>query len=72
MAAGRSAVQRAPQPTNSQEIGLRVGDTVEHSVFGEGIIIDITGSGDKTEAVINFREKGRKHLLLAWAPLKKL
>ena len=72
MAAGRSVAQRPPQPTNSQEIGLRVGDTVEHSVFGEGIIIDITGSGDKTEAVINFREKGRKHLLLAWAPLKKL
>jgi DNA helicase-2/ATP-dependent DNA helicase PcrA len=72
MAAGRSAAQRPPQPTNSQEIGLRVGDTVKHSVFGEGIIIDITGSGDKTEAVINFREKGRKHLLLAWAPLKKL
>jgi DNA helicase-2/ATP-dependent DNA helicase PcrA len=72
MAAGRSAARRPPQPTNSQEIGLRVGDMVEHSVFGEGIIIDITGSGDKTEAVINFREKGRKHLLLAWAPLKKL
>jgi DNA helicase-2/ATP-dependent DNA helicase PcrA len=72
MAAGRSAAQRPPQPSNSQEIGLRVGDMVEHSVFGEGIIIDITGSGDKTEAVINFREKGRKHLLLAWAPLKKL
>jgi DNA helicase-2/ATP-dependent DNA helicase PcrA len=72
MAAGRSAALRPPQPTNSQEIGLRVGDMVEHSVFGEGIIIDITGSGDKTEAVINFREKGRKHLLLAWAPLKKL
>ena len=72
MAAGRSAASRPPQPTNSQEIGLRVGDMVEHSVFGEGIIIDITGSGDKTEAVINFREKGRKHLLLAWAPLKKL
>jgi DNA helicase-2/ATP-dependent DNA helicase PcrA len=72
MAAGRLAAQRPPQPTNSQEIGLRVGDMVEHSVFGEGIIIDITGSGDKTEAVINFREKGRKHLLLAWAPLKKL
>jgi len=72
MAAGRSVQNRPPQPSNSQEIGLRVGDMVEHSVFGEGIIIDISGSGDKTEAVINFREKGRKHLLLAWAPLKKL
>ena len=61
-----------PQPTNSQELGLRVGDKVEHPVFGEGIISDITGLGEKTEAVINFREKGPKHLLLAWSPLKKI
>ena len=61
-----------PQPTNSQELGLRVGDKVEHPVFGEGIISEITGLGEKTEAVINFREKGPKHLLLAWSPLKKI
>ena len=72
LAAGRSVPHRPPQQTNTQEIGLRVGDSVEHAVFGEGIVIDITGSGDKTEAVVNFREKGRKHLLLAWAPLKKV
>ncbi|MEY3167259.1 MAG: hypothetical protein RLZZ343_1062 [Actinomycetota bacterium] len=72
LAAGRSTPHRPPQQTNTQEIGLRVGDSVEHAVFGEGIVIDITGSGDKTEAVVNFREKGRKHLLLAWAPLKKV
>ncbi|GDX26611.1 DNA helicase [Actinomycetes bacterium] len=72
LAAGRSTPHRPPQQTNIQEIGLRVGDSVEHAVFGEGIVIDITGSGDKTEAVVNFREKGRKHLLLAWAPLKKV
>jgi DNA helicase-2/ATP-dependent DNA helicase PcrA len=41
-------------------------------VFGEGVIIDITGSGEKTEAVINFPARGKKHLRLAWAPLKKL
>lgn len=61
-----------PQPTNSQELGLRVGDKVEHPVFGEGIISDIIGLGVKTEAVINFREKGPKHLLLKWSPLKKI
>ena len=38
----------------------------------DGVIIDVTGTGDKTEAVINFRDRGRKHLLLAWAPLKKV
>ena len=39
--------------------------------FGEGVIIDISGAGDKAEAVINFAGVGTKHLSLAWAPLKK-
>jgi DNA helicase-2/ATP-dependent DNA helicase PcrA len=63
---------RAPQPTNSQDIGLKVGDDVAHPAFGEGVIIDISGAGEKAEAVINFAGVGQKHLALAWAPLKKL
>ncbi len=61
-----------PQPANSQELGLRVGDDVAHPAFGEGVIIDISGTGEKAEAVINFVGFGQKHLALAWAPLKKL
>ena len=73
LAAGSSAVPRRPQEqSDAHTLGLRIGDTVEHAVFGEGVIIDITGSGDKTEAVVNFAARGRKHLLLAWAPLKKV
>ena len=60
------------QPSNSQDLGLRVGDDVEHPAFGEGIILDIRGQGDEAEATIRFREAGTKHLSLAWAPLKKL
>jgi DNA helicase-2/ATP-dependent DNA helicase PcrA len=62
----------SPQPSNSQELGLRVGDDVAHPAFGEGVIIDITGAGEKAEAVVNFAGVGQKHLALAWAPLKKL
>ncbi len=62
----------APAPSNSQELGLRVGDDVAHPAFGEGVIIDISGTGEKAEAVINFAGVGQKHLALAWAPLKKL
>jgi DNA helicase II / ATP-dependent DNA helicase PcrA len=61
-----------PAPSNSQELGLKVGDDVAHPAFGEGVIIDISGVGDKAEAVINFAGVGQKHLALAWAPLKKL
>ena len=61
----------APQPSNSHELELRVGDDVEHPSFGDGVVIEITGSGEQAEAVINFAGAGAKHLALAWAPLKK-
>ena len=60
------------EPTNSQELGLEVGDQVEHPAFGGGTIIAIDGEGDKAEAGINFADGvGLKHLSLAWAPLTK-
>src|SRR6056297_234164 len=68
----RSGAQNAPQPANSQELGLKVGDDVEHPAFGEGVIIGISGAGEKAEATINFAGVGTKHLSLAWAPLKRL
>ena len=68
LAAGR----RQPAQSNAHDIGLRTGDDVEHPAFGEGVIIEIRGQGDRAEATIRFREAGTKHLSLAWAPLKKL
>ena len=70
--AAMASASRTPSPSNAQLIGLRLGDDVEHPAFGEGVIIDIRGQGDKAEATIRFRESGTKHLSLAWAPLKKL
>jgi len=67
-----NAGQRAVEASNAHLIALRVGDDVEHPAFGEGVIIEIRGQGDKAEATIRFRESGTKHLSLAWAPLKKL
>ena len=68
--AGRRPV--APTRSSSADIGLRTGDDVEHPAFGEGVILEIRGQGDKAEATIRFRDAGTKHLSLAWAPLKKL
>ncbi|MEO6627662.1 MAG: 3'-5' exonuclease, partial [Aquihabitans sp.] len=51
--------------------GFRVGEDVVHGKWGEGIVMDLRGSGDKTEITVNFPTVGQKVLLLAWAPLKK-
>jgi DNA helicase-2/ATP-dependent DNA helicase PcrA len=61
-----------PTLSGADSIGLRVGDDVMHNTFGEGVIIDIKGSGDKAEATVRFPGAGEKVLLLSWAPLKKL
>ncbi len=60
-----------PKPSGADQIGLQVGDDVSHGKFGDGVITAIEGSGDKAEAVVNFRGIGEKRLLLAWAPLTK-
>ena len=61
-----------PVPSGADAIGLRVGDDVRHNTFGEGVIIDMEGAGDKTQATVHFRDAGEKRLLLSWAPLEKL
>ena len=63
---------KGPQPSGADELGLKVGDDVRHAKWGEGVIIDITGSGDKAEARVRFPDAGEKHLLLSWAPLEKI
>ncbi len=63
---------RGPTPSGAEALGLKLGDDVRHPQFGEGVIIHVEGQGDKTEAVIRFRDVGEKRLLLSWAPLTKL
>jgi DNA helicase-2/ATP-dependent DNA helicase PcrA len=67
------AVAAPAQPRNTDHLAdLKVGDDVVHAIFGEGVVIEIRGSGEKAEVAVRFAERGTKHLALAWAPLKKL
>ncbi|MGI9029068.1 MAG: UvrD-helicase domain-containing protein [Ilumatobacteraceae bacterium] len=68
LAAGR---RNAPRPSDAHDLGLAIGDDVEHPAFGEGVIIDLRGHGESAEATVNFPGVGSKHLALAWAPLRK-
>jgi len=57
--------------TESYE-SLQVGDRVKHPKFGEGQVIQRTGSGDQTKLVVTFAEEGEKKLMARYANLKKL
>ncbi|HEV7886403.1 MAG TPA: 3'-5' exonuclease, partial [Acidimicrobiales bacterium] len=73
-AAIRGSLRRpgaAATSTGAEAMGLKAGDDVVHGKWGEGVVLEIVGGGDKAEAVIRFPGVGEKRLLLAWAPLKK-
>jgi DNA helicase-2/ATP-dependent DNA helicase PcrA len=61
-----------PAKTKGAEtLGLKIGDDVVHESWGEGVVLDLVGAGDRAEIVIRFPGVGEKRLLLAWAPLKR-
>ena len=50
----------------------RVGDLVRHDLFGVGTVLSVRGVDIQAEVIIDFDRSGRKALLLAWLPLRKL
>ncbi|MDP9389659.1 MAG: DNA helicase PcrA [Actinomycetota bacterium] len=70
-AALRGRVATPARTTGAEELALRVGEDVVHGKWGEGVVLEVIGSGDKAEAVVRFPGLGEKRLLLAWTPLKR-
>jgi len=65
----RPTVSAAAALTGRERNGYRIGQTVRHARFGEGVIIRLEGSGNDARAKINFGAQGIKELLLAVAKL---
>ena len=61
-----AATARATESRN----GYRIGQSVRHDRFGEGVIIKLEGSGADARAKINFGPQGVKELLLSIAKLQ--
>ena len=67
----RSATMEARTPTATvSDTDVSIGDRVRHTHWGEGVVKEIVGAGDRAEAVVIFDAHGSKRLLLAWAPLE--
>jgi DNA helicase-2/ATP-dependent DNA helicase PcrA len=49
---------------------FRLGQSVNHATFGEGVIVQFEGSGAHARVQVNFSEAGSKWLVLAYAKLQ--
>jgi DNA helicase-2/ATP-dependent DNA helicase PcrA len=67
----RSGKASPVKGTGGETLGLRPGEDVVHGKWGEGVVLDVSGEGDKAEALVHFPSVGDKRLLLSLAPLKR-
>jgi DNA helicase II / ATP-dependent DNA helicase PcrA len=67
--AGRVDPPSAPPRLAPSSSGLRVGQGVFHTKFGEGVVVTLEGSGSDARAQVNFGRHGMKWLALSVAKL---
>jgi DNA helicase-2/ATP-dependent DNA helicase PcrA len=66
-----TAVQ--PKASSLQATGsYKLGQRVSHAKFGEGVILQLEGSGAQERVQVNFKQAGVKWLMLAYAKLEIL
>ncbi|KTD61267.1 DNA helicase II [Legionella spiritensis] len=53
----------------AHESGLKLGQNVTHTKFGQGVVVNVEGSGAHTRVQVKFAEHGTKWLVLAYANL---
>jgi DNA helicase-2/ATP-dependent DNA helicase PcrA len=59
------------QGTGAEKLGLEAGETVVHAKWGEGLVTEVRGEGDRASATVRFPGLGDKQLLLHMAPIKR-
>ncbi len=52
------------------ETGFCLGQSVRHSLFGEGVILNFEGAGAQARVQVNFASEGTKWLMLGYAKLE--
>ena len=62
----------AKADTPPEDDGLRIGQRVHHGTFGEGVVLQCEGHGERARVQVNFRRDGSKWLMLGYAKLEPL
>ncbi|MYM65979.1 UvrD-helicase domain-containing protein [Pseudoduganella sp. FT55W] len=68
----KALAQKIASKAAEASSGWRLGQSVAHAKFGEGVIVNIEGSGNNARAQINFGAAGMKVLDLSIAKLERL
>ncbi len=69
---GHNIKQRSLRPSASSQqhsLGFRIGQTISHPKFGEGVILNFEGQGSQTKVQVQFADTGLKWLVAAYANL---
>ncbi len=73
------AVQRPYSTDNNESLfaeeetcGLRLGQRVAHGKYGEGVILQMEGGGERAKVEVNFPGVGAKWLMVGFANLQPL
>lgn len=69
-ASGRGAVAASGRGAGAHEVV--VGDVVVHDRYGEGVVLEVRGTGEKAEAQVRFSDASERWFLLSWAPLHRV
>ena len=66
------AVGRFRAPEEAAPGGVRLGARVRHGKFGEGVILNVEGSGAHARVQVSFERQGTKWLMVQYANLQPL
>ncbi|MBI2316861.1 MAG: UvrD-helicase domain-containing protein [Betaproteobacteria bacterium] len=67
--AWETPAKKMPVPREIGAMGYRIGQSVTHPKFGQGVVVSAEGSGTDTRLQINFGRQGMKWLALEYAKL---
>lgn len=59
-------------PKSSASDSFNIGDKVEHTKWGPGVVVAVKGSGDEAEISVAFPDQGIKKLIAKYAPIIKV
>ncbi len=60
------------QPSASQQYPYKIGQSVRHAKFGEGVVVSYEGNASDLAIKINFGREGLKTLMMEYAKLEKI